>query len=309
MLLASTSALGAGKKSAVPDFGQLAVSGYVHVQWVSDFRVGTYPAHTFDLRRVRLKFHYIPSDIGACVELGCDRLVPSIEDAFVQYRVLPVLQFVAGLRKTPFSREELTPASRLLMIERGMTNDAFGDYGYLGRDIGLAVEGELPGKRLGYAAGVFNGNRARLSRDGNNAKQFSERLTARPADWLTLGLSGTQRNDSVTGTPVSAYGADFSCVLRRWTVEGEALTGSSEPGTRMLGAWVTGACRLGTFEPGVRLERLYPDLSAADNSETELTLACNWYPHRRVQVKANLVTEMIRGTLGHELIAQAQVSF
>jgi len=296
------------KKPKSWDFGQLSVSGYVHVQWQSDYRPAVYPRHSFELRRVRLRFNYIPTDVGACIELGCDDLQPSIEDAFIQYRISQAFGFVAGLRKMPFSREELTSASKLMMIERGLTNDRFGDRGYLGRDIGLAVEGELPGLHVGYAAGVFNGNRARLSRDYNNAKQFAERVTFGPADWLTLGVSGTQRNDSVTGELVHAYGVDFCCPLRRLRIEGEVLTGNEEPGDWMLGAWLAGAYRLGAFEPAVKLERLYPDLAARTGDETEVTVGCNWYPHRRVELKANVVAG-VESWPGPAVVAQAQMSF
>lgn len=310
MLSLCTPSWGSGKESGSTDFGQLAVSGYVHVQWASDFRTAVYPRHSFELRRMRLRFNYIPSDIGASVELGCDDLVPSVEDAYIQYRPSAAIGFVAGLRKMPFSREELTSATKLLTIERGPTNELFGDYAYLGRDIGLTVEGELfgPGMPVTYALGMYNGSGARLSRDYNNAKQFAERVTVRPAGWLTLGLSGTQRNDSLTGLLVGAYGADFTCSLRRLSVEGEVLAGNSDPGERMLGAWLAGAYRLGVFEPLVRAERLYPDLAAADVVEMELTAGCNWYPHRRVQLKVN-VTADFDAWPGPGILAQAQVSF
>jgi hypothetical protein len=297
-----------GKKPKSWDFGQLSVSGYVHVQWQSDYRPAVYPRHSFELRRMRLRFNYIPSDVGACIELACDDLDPSIEDAYIQYRINQAFGFVAGLRKMPFSREELTPSSKLAMIERGLTNDRFGDRGFLGRDIGLAVEGEVTGLHVGYSAGVFNGNGARLSRDYNNAKQFAERVTCGPVDWLELGLSGTQRNDSLTGEFVHAYGLDFSCPLKRLTFEGEVLAGNAEPGDWMLGAWLAGSYRVGAFEPAVKLERLYPDLALRATAETEVTMGCNWYPHRRVELKASVVAD-VESWPGPSVVAQAQMSF
>lgn len=303
-------AKGGGTRDARSDFGQIVPSGYVQVQWVNDFRPGAYPAYTFELRRLRLRFQYVPSDIGVCVELGCDDLAPSIEDAYIQYRLSEACGFVAGLRKMPFSREELTSASKLMMAERGLSNDAFGDRGYLGRDIGLAVEGELAGQRLDYAVGVYNGNGTRLSRDYNNAKQFCERLTWQAAPEFSVGVSGTQRNDSLTGTPVSAYGADFEWKRSRWTVQGEVLAGTGVPGTRMAGAWLVGSCRLGTLEPGLRLERLYTDLSETGEGHTQVTFAGTWYPHRRLQMKANVVTDVTPDwSLEPLLILQGQVSY
>jgi hypothetical protein len=312
LVLLSVSALGLGNGAKATDFGSLAVSGYVHVRWSSDFRTAVYPRHSFELSRMRLRFRYIPSDIGANIELGCDELVPAIQDAYVQYRLSPALGFVAGLKKMPFSLEELTPAGKLLVIERGLTNDRFGDYAYLGRDIGLTAEGELFGPKLpvAYALGVYNGNQARLSRDYNNAKQFAERLTVSPVAGLTIGVSGAQRNDSLTGLLVRAYGADFACSFGRLTVQAEVLEGNAGPDEHMAGAWVAAAYRLGAFEPAARVERLYPDLAATGAHEAEVTLACNWYLHRRLQVKVNLVgDENARGQYEPRILAQAQVSF
>jgi phosphate-selective porin len=196
----------------------------------------------------------------------------------------------------------------MMMIERGLTNDRFGDRGYLGRDIGLAVEGELPSLHVGYAAGVFNGNRARLNRDYNNAKQFAERVTFGPTDWLELGVSGTQRNDSVSGELVHAYGVDFSCPLKRLRFEGEVLAGNAEPGDWMLGAWFAGSYRLGAFEPAIKLERLLLDQTTHEAAETEVTVGCNWYPHRRVELKVNFVAD-VDAWPGPAVLAQAQMSF
>jgi hypothetical protein len=310
LLVTSLAPAKGGDKDGQYGFGQIVASGYVQVQWIDNFRPGAYPAYTFDLRRLRLKFQYVPSDIGACVELACDRLTPAVENAYIQYKVMTELRFVAGLRKMPFSREELTSGSKLLMVEHAMTTDTFGNHGYLGHDIGFAVEGDVLRQHLGYAVGVYNGNGGRLARDRNNAKQFSERLTYQAAPEFSVGVSGTQRNDSLAGTPVSAYGADCEWKKNRWTVEGEVLAGTAAPGTRMAGAWVAGTCRLGAVEPGIRLERLYTDLSETGEGQTQLTFAGTWYPHRRLQIKANLVSDVTaRWSLEPELILQGQVVF
>ncbi|MBM3314325.1 hypothetical protein FJY71_00590 [candidate division WOR-3 bacterium] len=309
LALAALTAAAAASGNQLVDPGRVLAGGYVHVQWRSDFRAGVYPRHSFGLRRIRVRFQYVPSDVGACIELGCDELDPAVKDAYVQYRVGPWLQFFAGLRKMPFSREELTPASRLLVIERGRTNELFGESRYLGRDIGLVCEGSLFGPRfpVTYSAGVFNGAGARVAWDDNNAKQFAGRLTAVPADWLTLGVSGTQRNDSLTGKVVAAYGCDVECRFGNGRVEGEVLVGNPEPDSRMLGAHVAGACRLGAFEPVLRLERVYPDLSGPADAETEVTIGCGWHLHRRAQVKASIVTDP--ADLCPAAVVQAQVTF
>jgi len=304
---------GAGKKGKAQDPGLLSINGYVHVQWMYDFHKNALPRHGFDLRRGRIEFRYDLADvIGAEVEIGCDELDLTVKDAYLEYRVSPALGFVAGLRKMPFSREELTPISKLLMIERSETNDMFGDQGYLGRDIGLAVEGGIFSNRLpvGYALGVFNGNGNRVFEDYDDDKQFCERVTFRPLEQLTLGLNATQRNDSLTGRLVTAYGGDAAAGLGRASFELEVVAGNAGTDRHMLGCWLLGAYRFGSLEPGLRLERVYEDLAEAGDNATILTLACNWYPLRKVQLKANLVSDFGSATNpGHELVIQAQVGF
>lgn len=304
VLPASRSAQG----EELSDPGRLLAGGYVQVQWHSDFRAGVYPRHSFELRRLRVRFQYVPSDVSASVELGCDKLRPSIEDAYVRYRVRPWLELFAGRRKLPFSREELTAASRLLMIERGMANDFFGALGLLGRDIGLTAEGDVPLRRvvLRYAVGVYNGA-GRLTLDDNNAKQFAQRLTVSPAEWLTVGVSGTQRNDSLTGRRIGAYGGDVAGRFGSATVEAEVLVGNSDSDDRMLGAQIVGAYRFGAFEPALRLERCYPSMAGGAESMTELTLGGNWYLHRRAQAKVNITSDV--SDFDPVVLAQMQVSF
>lgn len=305
-------ASGADRKATRIPPGQLSINGYVHVQWLYDFRETAAPRQGFDLRRARIEVRYDLADAAAEIEVGCDELEVTVKDAYLEYRVSPALGFVAGLRKMPFSREELTPVSKLLVIERSEMNDMFGDAGFLGRDIGLALEGKLPWVpiRVEYAAGVYNGNGDRAFEDYDDAKQFGERLTVQPAEQLTLGLSATQRNDSLTGRVVTAYGADVSWQRGKATVDAEVLTGNRGPERRMLGAYLLGAYRLGAFEPGLRLERLDEDLAEAEDCITALTLACNWYPYRKVQLKANAVSNVSSGQpFEHKLVMQAQVGF
>lgn|GEM_PF-2214103 len=296
----------------------LTVDGYVHVQWLSDFTRNAVPGHGFNLRRGRVEFRYDLSGAAAEIELGCDELKVSVKNARVEFRPLDQLGFSAGLEKMPFSREELTPYNRMLMIERSKTNDRFGDYGYLGRDIGLTARGKFEIRNpksetpttLNCAAGIYNGNGDRLATDNNDAKQFCERITFAPCSWLDGGLSGTQRNDSATGRLVGAYGADLALKLGKAQAQVEVMTGNAGPDKRMLGAHAVAGYRLGAFEPGIRLEWLAEDLADPMNRILSGTLGCNWYPIRRVQLKANLAAHREPGPdTGPELLIQAQVGF
>lgn len=291
---------------------RLTIEGYAHVQWVQDFRSSAWPRYGFVLRRGRLQARYDFTDqVQTKLEIGCDNLKLEMKDAYIAYRVGRPLRLVAGLQKVPFSREELTSNSRLLMIERSQANDWFGDRGFLGRDIGLCADGEFGpgGVKLGYVLGAFNGNRARAARDDNDAKQFAERVTVDPAGWLSIGLNATQRNDSLTGKLVGAYGGDAVATFGPVTVALEALAGDADTATTMLGAWLAVSARLGAFEPALRLERFAADAAASDAALT-LTSGVNWYLHRRVRLKANLVSRFENGPgAGHAVVVEAQAGF
>lgn len=307
LLSTSLGSDGESRKPAGP-----AVGGYVQVQWMYDFHPFASPQHSFALRRGRVEFGYETDRVGAEVELGCDRLRLSVRDAWVEYRIGRPLRFVAGLRKMGFSAEELEPASRLLMVERSRTNDLLRDLNYAGRDIGLAIEGDWLARplRLGYSLGAFNGNGDRSYKDWNNAKQFCERLTVALHDRLTIGVNATQRNDSLTGRLLAAVGVDARYRFRQVTIEAEALAGDSGTEAKFLGGFVTGAYRLGAFEPGLRVEQLWRDLSDPEGCTTVLTAACNWHFHRRALLKANLVSEVAPATeRGSAFVVQAQVDF
>ncbi len=290
----------------------LSIDGFVHIQWLTDLTRYAYPRHGFNLRRGRLEARYDLAGAAAELTLGCDELELSVKDAFIEYRVARQLGFAAGLAKMPFSREELTPVRRLLTAERSRANDEFGDVGYLGRDIGLTASGAfaLGGAALGYAAGVYNGNGNRLALDNNDAKQFCERLTFAPSARFEAGVSGSQRNDSATGRLMTAWGADAALKLAGGLVQLEAMAGNSEPGTWMAGVQALAGYRLGRFEPLLQAEWLAGDLGDVDDRTVAGTVGCNWYPHPRVQLKANLMAALEPGPdTGPQVLLQAQVGF
>lgn len=291
----------------------LSINGYVHVQWMYDLHDYAYPRYGFILRRARLEFRHELSDVLATeIEIGCDKLALMVKDAYFEYKVHPLLHFTAGLHKIPFSNEELTPISKILMIERSIANDKFSDYKYLGRDIGLTLKGELLKHNLPitYALGVYNGNGDRIFKDNNNAKQFAERITLKPIKNLKIGLNATQRNDSLTGSLVNAFGGDVVYRFGKSSIETELLYANTTPDQKMFSGYVMGGYRFAQFEPCLRLERLYPDLDESTEHSTIVTTGCNYHLHRKVQIKANLITDVLSDwQFAHKLLIQAQVSF
>ena len=297
---------------------QFAVKGYVHVQWGFVCGEDSRLEHGFVLRRARLKFRSgVGSRLHSEVEIGADGFDLALKDAFVGYWAASWLELVVGLHKMPFSPEELQPVSGLLMLERSRTNDEFEDLGYLGRDIGLTVRGRVLERPLpvGYALGVYNGNSGAGLQDNDNAKQFVERVTVEPFEWLVAGLSSTQRNDSLTGELVFAYGGDLLVRSGGVRVEaellaGDVVTGEAGSDRTMLGCVLAGGYRFGNLEPVARVERFFPDAAATDDWRTAVGVGLNWYPVRRMQVRMNFTTDIEPGAkFSHELAVQARAGF
>ncbi|MBI4721699.1 MAG: hypothetical protein HY769_01640 [Candidatus Stahlbacteria bacterium] len=297
-----------GEKKSRPQSS--AIEGYVHVLWKYDFQEKVVPNNEFQLRRACIKFRSAISDnLLATIEIDCGKAKFTVKDVYFEYRVNRLLNFVVGQTKMPFSREEMRSCNELLVVDRGEVNDIFGDYGYLGRDIGCSVTGDLK-DRFSYGFGVFNGSGDRIDGDYNNSKQFVERITLVPVKDLTVGINSTQRNDSLTGEVIVAHGGDFS--YQKWgaTVEGEILSGNTEPDKTMLGYYLVGLYRVGRFEPAVKAERLYPDSKETGDYHSVFTYGLNWYFHKNARLQANLVTNISpEQETYHIFVIQAQVRF
>jgi phosphate-selective porin OprO/OprP len=103
----------------------------------------------------------------------------------------------AGRFKEPVGLENLQSSNTLTFIERGLPTDLVP-----GRDVGLQVQGQLFGKTLSYAVGVFNGaadGGDAASGDTDNRHDIAARIFAEPfknhpglLQNLGFGVAGTR---------------------------------------------------------------------------------------------------------------------
>ncbi len=290
-----------------------SISGYIQVQYKYDFQDGPVPNNEFQIRRGRINFRStIINNVLGIIEIDCGRGELTVKDIGVECQVRRFLNFFIGQHKMPFSREQLCSARRLLVIERSEMNDLFDDYGYLGRDIGISVSGEIAkaGSPIGYALGIFNGNGYKVAGDNDNAKQFAERITVGPVGNILIGINSTQRSDSITHDAMIAYGADLS--FQKWgiTVEAEVLSGNTGLDETMFGGYIVALYRIGNLEPAVKIERLYPDSDATADFIQTYTFNLGWYFHKRMRLQTDLITNIDPGQQPHRrLVMQLQVEF
>lgn len=136
-------------------------------------------ADGFTLRRLR------PSFEGALGKLVAFRLTPefagsnaTLVDAYVDLRFHPAATLRAGKLKGPVGLERLQSGSAIRFVERGLPTELAPN-----RDIGVQLQGELAGGRLGYVAGVYNGTadgRDAAAGDVDSRKEVGLRLFAEP---------------------------------------------------------------------------------------------------------------------------------
>ena len=84
-----------------------------------------------------------------------------LQDAYAEVRVADALLIDAGLMFIPFSRNSLQSAATLLPVDYGAYtfSDSAVEQSTTGRDTGFQARGYLPGNRIEYRIGAFQGAR------------------------------------------------------------------------------------------------------------------------------------------------------
>jgi hypothetical protein len=302
-----------GKKDKNNDAKESSIEGYIHTLWDYDFSEDAIPNNEFQIRRAQVKFkNSISTNIFTTLEIGFEENQFAPKDVYLEYKANSLFNLLIGQHKMPFSREELRSTSELLVVDRGEVNDIFGDYGYLGRDIGISLNGGIFKNKfpIDYTFGVFNGNGYKVGGDNNSAKDFAERIILTPIKDLSIGMNFAQKNDSISGEVIMASGGDFSYQKGRFTFEGEILYGGIDTANTMLGYYLIGLCKIACVEPVIKFERVTPDSRETDDYLNVITYGVNWYLHKKARIQANLVTNSpSKEESYNKFLIQAQVNF
>jgi phosphate-selective porin OprO/OprP len=123
----------------------------------------------------------------------------NVQDAYLNYRILPELQVQVGKFKEPVGLERLQSWQNLLFIERGLPTSLVPN-----RDTGIQVQGDIGSGLFQYAVGAFNGTADGGSSDfdTDNDKDVAARVFTHPFKnsaikglrGLGLGVAGTYGN-------------------------------------------------------------------------------------------------------------------
>ena len=115
------------------------------------------------------------------------------------------VRLTGGQFKVPLGRQEMTSSTYLQFVDRDILSGEF----TRGRDVGLMVDGLLARGRLGYAAGVFNGNPASRLGNDNEAFQYNARVVFQPFGAVRYSESDFESREprgTDAGRPLLAVG-------------------------------------------------------------------------------------------------------
>jgi phosphate-selective porin len=227
-----------------------------------------------------------------------------IKDAYLEVAHHRAAVVRAGQYKLPFGMQELVADTDLHFVERSIATSRFAP----SRDTGVQVSGTFRDRRLGYAAGVFNGSgESRRQEDDSllwagrvwwdpfgELKLSEAALGGDPEPRLHLGLAVRSGEAIRGGTPGVATSPDDQRALGLeaawkqgpWFAAGEWFRQTDErrnplegPDVRSRGwylqaGWLVVPER---FELALRLSGIDPDRSAAGDRVGEARLALNLY--------------------------------
>lgn len=302
---------------------RLDPTGRVQIQFnttsVDNDDLAAAPASSaFETRRARLGTRFAYGDwIMGKVEADLAGAGARLTDGFAELAVSDGLGVRAGQFKKPFGLFELESSTQIRTIERGVrirgvrelvavpgeTQSLLEGSGHVGRQIGVMAHGQAG--RLGYAAGVFNGEGANTL-ETSGTKAYAGRLTYGVRDPLVLGaavsVQPTRPFDNAAVTQGTAIGVDATWGgFRRegLTVMAEAMMGDNalravagDPAT-MRGVHGTAAWfaprvgRVEGIEPVLRLSWADPDTGVDDDHGTLLTPGLNLYFSGRNRLMVN----------------------
>ena len=170
---------------------RLVIGGYVQFRFTYEGFEEADDKFSFSIPRARIQLagNLFSPDFTYKVVVDFGKgAVPSLKDGFLDYAaVRNWLHFRAGSFKMPFTRHQLASSSKLDMVDRAITDKAFG----AGRDLGIMIHNDVKSP-FEYAVGLFNGY--------GEVGQITADVTG-VADLATGDVTGELDSVSVTNVP------------------------------------------------------------------------------------------------------------
>lgn len=274
----------------------------------------------FRVRSTRLRFGGNAEGLQYAVQTDFSAS-PVLLDAFARLPLTSRLRVTAGLFKTPFGGEFLTPRPDLLFAERARVANHIPP----NRQAGVALGATLLPDRVTATIGAFNGTRG-LRPNDNDRLMYVGRLNGQiPMDdgQLEIGTNVAYSVDDGAnlyrlGRPAFSgsrflFGVDAQLEMNRWLLAGELNAGQLDPERRSTTAepfgfyLAAGADVAEEHQVLARFDQYDPDAPTQATPEEQLSLGYNYDPTSVLRVLLNYqapVDDMGNGFL----IARLQVA-
>jgi phosphate-selective porin OprO and OprP len=301
---------------------KLTLGGFIQGQ----AEVGDAPDSRFDgvndriyIRRARVNLqgnfleHF---DFKLEADFGANSLAPKtgysaqLTDCYVNWNRYDFANVRLGQFKSCYGYEQLVSDPKLQTVERSLSNDRLTD----GRQIGVAVNGDVLEKRLGYSVAAFNGTSVNNSFNDNEKFMFAARAAGvpvqtkwgkQPVKW-TVGVDGLFNKDAnlskggfaFDSTPAvagadnifigdrTAWGFDSQLKIGRFDLQAEYLQSHFEPNNKIpqasfegRGFYVMGGYYIlpNKLQAILAYDLFDPNTSTAGNATQEWTFGLNYY--------------------------------
>lgn len=255
-------------------------------------------------------------------------------DAKMYYRLRQGLVLDIGQFKPPFDQEFLTAAESIDLVNRSQVATFLSP----GRQIGMQFRGVAGNGKLGYRAGVFNGNHIRENGNDNNDFMLSGRLAYFPFAGqrqglrdVEIGIFALASHDHDLSLPFGdglafrgkrrIWGADVRYTEQKLLMSAEFVRGE------FLGRQIhpiLGVLAGDARPSGYQLTAGYmlrPDIQLlgrldgfrADDAQNRMTYfigGINYWPSEVVEFQANYIIDNDASAFNHhQLLLNAQVAF
>jgi len=269
-----------------------------------DKESGKDDSSSFQVKRAKIFAHgnaYL-KDLTYKIQVNTAGSSVTLEDFYVDYKMVEGLKIRAGQYKVPFNRQELTSSGSQQFVDRAITNEAFA----LNRDQGVMLHSFLLRDYGEYAIGIFNGNGRNKSGNENNGHLFVGRVAFYPLgkfnmysesdiEHLTSPKAGIgvaaaynarvpfQENDTTFIKDESRITADFmfkwygfSLLLDYFTITNDVRDGEKTESTGFnvqAGAFIIPE----HLEVAGRFATVEPNVDVRDDEEQEIAIGINYF--------------------------------
>ena len=242
---------------------------------------------------------------------------PSILDARLGWDASDEFGIWAGRFKTPFSRELLTYAGSIDLVNRSRVVDALAP----GRQMGIQLHGQA-GPGTSWSLGGFTGpdnSPANESIIGVARFEVSPQLDQDDVDLSFAASAAIGRDGAIAGGTIgqgfqgdgTIFGIDGRMTSGRLLVAGEAIIGDFDPvaaasmdaaGLYLTAGWMTAA----TQQVLVRWDR-YRGIGAS--SDDAIVFGFNAWPTTASEIQINWIAPIAGSTMPHKILVNFQLGF